>query len=162
LALDAGYTEQEILEDTDDGIRFSVGWIRTVSSRTQLSLTAGRQFADQANVFRYQQDITRDVDSVGVLTENGPPFLWTFANAGLTFETERTTFQGLMGLSEEEYETQSSSDRRNRNVDLHLQRNFTRALYGAIDARFYWRKFTEAAREDDTLLASVALGYRLS
>ena len=162
IALDAGYTEQEILEDTDGGVRFSLGWVRTMSSQTQLSLSAGRQFADQANVFRYQQDLTRDVDSVGDFTENGSPFLWTFANAGITFETERTTFQGSVGLSEEEYETQSSSDRRNRNMDLYLRRNFTRSLYGAIDARFYWREFTEAAREDDTLLASVALGYRLT
>jgi Putative beta-barrel porin 2 len=162
LVLDAGYTQQEILEKTDGGVRFNVGWIRTLSSQLQLSLNAGRQFADQANVFRYQQDITRDVDSVGDFTENGSPFLWTYTNVGLGFETERTVFQGLIGLSEEEYETQSTSNRRNRNVDLHFQRDFTRALYGEIDATFYWREFSEATVEDDTLRASVALGYRLS
>ena len=162
FTIDVGYTEQEILTQTDDGVTFAIGWVRRISSRSEFFANVGRQFADQANVFRYQQDISRDPDSIGDFTENGSPFIWNYADVGYSLNGERTTLSAQIGVSEEEYETQGNLDRKDARLGLYAQRDFTRSLYAGADVQFYKREFSDIDREDDTFFASAFVGYRLS
>jgi hypothetical protein len=158
----AGYTEQEILAETSDGILLDASWIRQVSGMSEVYLNVGRRFSDQGNVFRYQQSITRDVDSVGDLTENGSPFLLQNIAIGYTLTGDRTTIDLRVGATEQEYETQSELDRKDAVFDLFIQRDLTRSLFTRVDVTLSKREFMDIQREDDTLLASLSFGYRLS
>lgn len=162
LDISAGYTEQEILSDTGDGILLNASWTHQFSTLSQFTLNAGRQFADQGNVFRYQQDITRDLDSVGDLTENGSPFRMDNVDLLYSLTGERTTLAFTVGVSEQRYETQGENDRDDARIELFALRDLTRSLYSSIDVRFQRREFPNIARDDDTLSASLTFGYRFS
>jgi hypothetical protein len=162
LDISAGYTEQEILSDTGDGILLNASWTHQFSTLSQFTLNAGRQFADQGNVFRYQQDITRDLDSVGDLTENGSPFRMDNIDLLYSLAGERTTLAFTVGVSEQRYETQGENDRDDARIELFALRDLTRSLYSSIDVRFQRREFPNIARDDDTLSASLTFGYRFS
>jgi hypothetical protein len=159
---DLGYTEQEILSEKADGIMFDLTWARDVSARSQLEFHVGRRFADQGNVFRYQQSITRDLDSVGDLTENGSPFLMESLDVNYTFTGERTTLFVVVGGIEQEYETQEEQDRRDMQVELFAERDLSRSFFSSVSLRYYMREFTNIVRDDDTTIAALTVGYRLS
>lgn len=160
--ISAGYTEQEILSDTGDGILLNASWTHQFSSLSQFTLNAGRQFADQGNVFRYQQDITRDLDSVGDLTENGSPFRMDNVDFVYSLTGERTTLAFTAGASEQRYETQGQLDRDDARIELFALRDLTRSIFSSIDLRFQRREFPNVARDDDSLSASLMFGYRFS
>jgi hypothetical protein len=158
----AGYTEQEILSEAAGGVLLNASWIHQFSSLSQFTLNIGRQFADQGNVFRYQQDITRDLDSIGDITENGSPFRMDSVDFIYSLTGERTSLDFTIGGSEERYETQDQLDRDDARVELFASRDLTRSLFSSIGVRFQKRKFPNIDRKDDTLAASLALGYRLT
>jgi hypothetical protein len=162
FSIDGGYMQQEILSQESDGIIFNGAWTRRISARSQLTLNASRQFSDQGNVFRYQQDITRDLDSIGDLTENGSPFLLHNADITYSLDVERTNFSIRIGASEQEYETQGELDRTDARAELFLLRDFTRSLYGSVDLRWHDREFSNIVRDDQTVSATLRIGYRLS
>lgn len=162
LAAELGYTEQEILSQTGDGVRFNLGWSHQLSARSQLTLNVGRQFADQGNVFRYQQDITRDVDSIGDFTENGSPFVLNNVDVGYSLNADRTIFSARVGASKQEYELQDALEREDVRVELFAQRDLTRSLFITGQARLMRREFANIDREDDTLLAGIGIGIRLA
>lgn len=162
FTVDVGYTEQEILSEQSDGIMLNFGWTRRITTRSEISLNAGRQFSDQGNVFRYQQDITRDLDSVGDLTENGSPFLLQNVDIIYSLNAERTTVEIRVGASEEEYETEAELDRADVMAEFYLQRDFTRSLFASMGVRYYSRDFKNIFLEDDSFDASLGFGYRLS
>ncbi len=162
FSVESGYTEQEILSETADGVRFNVSWIRQLSVRSQFTLNVGRQFADQGSVFRYQQDITRDIDSIGDFTENGSPFLLRNVDVGYNFTGDRTTLVFRVGASEQEYELQRELDREDMFVDLYGQRDLTRSLFVTGELRLYRREFANLNRDDDTVQVTAGVGLRLT
>jgi hypothetical protein len=162
LEIDVGVTEQEILSQTDDGVMFAVAWTRQISASSQFFLNLTRQFADQANVFRYRQDISRDIDSIGDLTENGSPFLLNSIDVGYSATGERTIFSISAGASDQEFETQGRLDREDLRIDLFARRNLTRRLFTSIDLRFHKRELPNIARDDETRSASLSVGFQLS
>jgi len=162
LEIDAGFTEQEILSQTSDGVMFSAAWTRQLSASSQFSLNLARQFADQANVFRFQQDISRDLDSIGDLTENGSPFLLNSIDVGYSATGERTIFSVRAGASDQEFDTQNQLDREDLRIELFAQRNLTRLLFASIDLRFNKREFPNLARDDEGRSASLSVGFQLS
>jgi hypothetical protein len=162
LEIDAGFTEQEILSQTDDGVMFNASWTHQISAFSQFSLNLTRQFADQANVFRFQQDTGRDIDSIGDLTENGSPFLLNGIDVGYSLTGERTIFSISAGASDQEFDTQDQLDREDVRLDLFLQRNLTRSLFASIDLRFHRRELPNVSREDETRSGSLSVGYRFS
>ncbi len=162
FSVDAGYTEQEIRSETADGVRFNLAWTRELSTRSQLTLNIGRQFADQGTVFRYQQDITRDLDSIGDVTENGSPFQLDNIDIVYTLNGERTMFSARAGAGEQEYELQNDRRRRDARFEFFARRDLTRNLFVTGRARLYQRDFPNLDREDDTWVAGVGIGWRFS
>jgi uncharacterized protein (PEP-CTERM system associated) len=81
---------------------------------------------------------------------------------GYTFAGERTTFFIVAGGSEQEYETQGELDRKDAQAEVFAQRELSRSFFSSVSLRYYRREFTNIVRDDDTTIAALTVGYRLS
>ncbi len=161
IDLDIGFSEQEIFGGTSErGVLLDFNVDRQITSNSRLTFLGGSRFADQSDVFRLNQDASRDIDDFGDVTETGAPFRLNNVGIGYSLQAGRTIVGLNFGLAEQDYEDQPGLDRKDANIALFVSRDFSRSLFGIVDILASRREFETVSTEDDTIIGSVSLGYR--
>lgn len=159
---DLGYTVQEVSGIESDGLLLNLSATRQLTAASSFTLFVGRQFADQGDVFRLQQDISRDVDSIGDLTENGSPFRLNNFGMSYNLQSGRTSLTTTLAFAEQRFEEQAGQDRDDWRFDFFVFRSFSRSTFGSFDLRVSNRELLQTGEEDDVAVGSATFGFQLS
>ena len=164
VSLDIGYTEVDAQGQKGDGTLIRADWTRTLSPLTELQLSAGTQYSNQGDIFRMFQNMTQNLDQTSSVLPFGTPFRNNYANAGLNYESERTTAELRALMSAERYELVGTNtlDRDFYSFEFDINRAMSRKFF--IGATLYYRSidYKFQNRSDKDTLGALQVGFRFS
>ena len=163
LDVEMGYTELDVDGlDKSDGFLFRLGVTRELSPFSRLEFSGGTQFSDQGNIFRYMQDVTRDIDSIGDVTESGVPFRLNSVFASYVMDRARTNLYASTGWEKEDYEDRSDLNRTSLRFVVEINRELSRRFFAGLELGFYQREYDIITRKDDDTVASASFGIHVT
>jgi hypothetical protein len=166
LKVDAGYTGLKIGGEKSSGLLARLSLSRQISPGATLSLSAGSEFSDSADLFRSGQDRNGVSLQTTGLDASSDPFTSRFGSIGFEFNRHRTTFGVSAQYSKEEYETQTALDRTVTSWGVNLGRQISAALNVRLFAALDQRRSDQVVFDDDELRAGanaeLAIGRSLA
>jgi hypothetical protein len=137
VALEAGYSWIERLTGSKiSGPLFRADVSRSLSTSSQLTVSFGTQFSDATQALRNAVDSAPSSGDLGVAA-SPDPFENRFAEAGWTFDRNRTGLEAFVSWSEDRYQQQTA---------VQPQSDRSRWIYGAGVTRRVTSNFTAALR----------------
>lgn len=131
LLAEAGYSELETDDDTQDGPVFRLNLDRTLTESLRAQLRLGQEFNDAARDIRNQGDFGTDPN--GVLS-NGQAYEDRYAEAVLRFEKNRTQLRGGIRYNDQDYFSVDTLDRERLAITARLQRQVGRDWSAHLEA----------------------------
>lgn len=164
FSIDFGVNELELdgLAQKSDGTLLRIDWLRAVSSGVEVQVSAGSRYSNQGDIFRFFQNAQFDLrdtqDVAGVAT----PFRNNFATVRFALAKPRTRFVLNYLFSDEDYEGNDVFDREVQRLNMIVERDFSRKIFGELGFSGLTRKFFLLNRDDTDYLYTLSVGYRLS
>lgn len=136
LTVRGGYTAIHDYGDTTDGFLGEVSITRIVSARSTLTLDAGTDLSDAAEVYRREQRVT----GVSVDSENSIPssdvFQADYVTLAWMLEQERGSAQISVNWRQEDHEVEIDLNRESTSLNLALHRDLSARLSASFNAGF--------------------------
>lgn len=162
LRLQGGYTTVNYFGQDIDGPLLDLSISRETSARSRLTLRAGTELTDSADLFRLDREINQDTDAGDVVTDvqvSTEPFQSDFAFLGWTLSGERNTLGLSANWRNEDYTVDDSQNRESFVAGATFSRNLTPALTGRLFG--FWRSedFANADADYDENWFGIGLNW---
>ena len=161
LILDAGYTELRFDDFTSDGYLARLALIRRLSPSSALTLTAGREFSNSADIFRQLQEEGATDTSTQPVQVVGSPFESTYGSIDWDFERNRTRLGAGVAYYSEDYELTDDFNRDRLSFHVRGGRELSRTLSARAEVGYAEESFDEFDREFSEVIAEFYLDWRL-
>ena len=162
LGFDVGYIEVEFAGGEGDGVLARVDYSRRTSANGNFTVSAGSQFSDQGNIFRFFSDITNDLGDTADITDSPAPFQNNFFALVYVLDQARYAINASFDWNQEDFEDGQGNDRDMFRGNLVFRRDVTRTIFAAANIGFRRREFNNLPRRDDDLILGLNIGYRFS
>lgn len=163
ISADVGYTElQRDVGEDSNGELLRLSAARQLSPASNLTLLAGREFANSGTAFAAMQgngEITLD-PTVG--RQVPQPFLRTHAALSWMFQRQATTFTLRAGYEDQDYEFSDALDQQFTGFGALYRRDLSAATYVQLDASRLRGEFTVGGAEYTDTNAGVTFDWGIS
>jgi hypothetical protein len=162
LGLEGGMTWLHDRGETFDGPLYRITLNRQVGGYSSLRLSAGKEFSDAGDVFRYGNTIGGGgFEETEGIFDNPDPFERDFVTVGWTTDRERTQFTAYLNWSDESYETLTQLDRTLSGARLELTHALTPRTY-LIGGLGYTHQDYESGFDEDEWRFDVTYGWQVA
>jgi hypothetical protein len=160
IIFDAGYTELHFDDFTDDGYLLRLELIRRLTPSSELHLTAGRDFANAADLFRQVQQGGVTDPSTQPVQAVANPFENIYGTIDWLFERNRTRFGLGAGYFQEDYELTDQFNRDRVTYRLLAGRELSRAFGINAEVVYSDESYDELDNEFSETTADVSFDWR--
>ncbi len=151
VGIDLGANRLGFTGRSSTGALVRARWIRELTARSMLSLSAGREFRDAGDQLGAAGLVGTGLGTTGDAGLTADPYTSTYGSATYTLERDRTVFTLGGGASSERYEAANLLDRNTLFVDAGMRYSFSRTLEGELGFSVRREDFTrvDAATADE-------------
>lgn len=158
MSAQAGLSEIDRGDDTEDYPLFSFNLSRDVSPRSVLSLSAGTRSSDAASGVGID-DVFGGGSGIPGRISTADTFEMRDARVAWDFSAPRTTFGLSVGYQENLYDTTTEFDRSRQLMSVHARRQITPRLSIEARAQLHMTEFDESGQEDDETLYGIEASW---
>jgi uncharacterized protein (PEP-CTERM system associated) len=150
------------LDETFDGPLFHVSLTREMTARSTLSLDAGTELNDSAEMLRRDRGISGlSVGSEDAIASSDP-FQQDYATVAWALEGERTTLRLSADWRREDHEVDVSLDRTSIGAGLSLSRRISPRLTATLDGTYDMEDFDVSGVDFDEWSAGAGFDWNFS
>lgn len=161
LTVDAGYSQIDLEDETEDGLLARMTWIRELSAFANLKLVGGTRYSDQGNIFRFFQESLGHIGDTADIVTEPTPFRNNYFSANVSSDSGRSTTEFSVSWDQADYQAGSAEDRDVYRANLTLGRDFSTAVFGELRLGYKFRDYKYLPdRDTNVYSASVTGGYR--
>ena len=164
FTFDIGANQLELdgVDEKSDGILVRLDWTRIISDGIELTVSGGSRYSDQGDIFRFFQNAAFDLRETEDVAGLATPFRNNFGSLIFDLDRGRTRIDLVVIHSDEDYEFESTFDRRVTQLNFLVGRDITRKVFGEFGINASSRQFEFNDRDDRDVLYSLSLGYRFN
>ena len=146
---EAGMSQIDRGDDTEDYPLFSLNVSRDLSPRTVLTFNVGTGSSDAASSAGFDDVFGGGGSGIPGRISTADTFERRNARLGWEFTTPRTSLGASVGYEEHLYDTATEFDRSRRTLSLHARRHLTPRFSIEGNAHLQMSEFDESGQEDD-------------